>query len=309
MTTLESRARRFPSRIGICALNLLLPGLGLVRLARNRLAALFVALQLASAALVAGGYGLIRQMPFGEWAALIGAAIVLALAAYLGSIIASWRASRTIEPRSGRAWRWYGVLAIWLVWVIVSWPAAHIARSGYHAFYIPSVSMLPTMQINDRYLADMHDGGPISRGDLVIVRLGGVDYVKRVAALPGDTIALSGGTVILNGKPITQQVVEKTRMKDDGYVVAATVSREQFPGEAKPHFVMDTGPGWLDDFAEVTLPPDRYFVLGDNRDHSMDSRLPPDADGGLGLVPRAEITGRIAFRYWRSGSGLGPGRD
>ena len=303
------RKRPILSRIGICALNLLLPGLGLVRLAHYRQASAFFMFTAAFTVALIGGYFLMETLSFKEWAALVGAVFAVLLAALLGSVAVTWRASPIVEPRAGMAWRWFGVLAIWAVSVLVAWPLPDIAHARFHGFYIPSVAMAPTLQVNDRLIADMHAIDPISRGDVVIARVNGIDYVKRVAARPGDKVALVSGQIILNGRPVAQRFVERTRVQDDWGVQKATVSREQFPGERKAHLVMDTGSSPVDNFSEVTLPAGRYLLLGDNRDHSADSRLPPGPEMGLGLVPRNAITGRVAFRYWRDGVGIGPGRD
>jgi len=309
VTTNDTIRRNAPARIGICALNLLLPGLGLVRLAGYRVAGAFFALAIASIGVMIGGYFLIERMRFGQWAAIVGTFITLNAIALLGSIASSWQSSRTLEPRSGKGWRWYWILAIWAASIAVTWSVGSLAHSRYKGFYAPAGSMLPTIEVDDRFLADMHDTDPIKRGDVVIVRSDGVDYVKRVAGLPGDTIALSEGTVVLNGNPVAQQFVDTVPVQADLGMLRGTVSREQFPGEAKPHQVMDTGPDMLDDFPEVRLQPDRYFVLGDNRDHSSDSRLPAGFESGLGLVERNAIIGRVAFRYWRDGVGVGPRGD
>lgn len=305
-STAGTKRRGILSRIGVCALNLLAPGLGLVRLARYPLGALFFLIAISSALVIYGGYFLIENMQFAEWAVLAGTFGVLLLVAYLGSIFASWRIGKTLELRTGWMWKWYGVLILWAAWVLVGWPMPDIARSRYRSFYIASISMLPTMQVNDRFLADMHNIGAIARGDVVIVHANGEDFVKRVAGIPGDRISLIDGRLLLNGKPVSRQFNGGTHAQSDWGVQQADVFQEQFPGEAKPHLVMDTGPSAIDNFAEITLPPDRYFLLGDNRDHSADSRLPPGFEEGLGLVARSSITGRVAFRYWRSGVGFGP---
>jgi signal peptidase I len=301
--------RGFLRRVGISALNLLLPGLGLVRLAHYRRAVVFFLLVFALMVILLGGYCLIEQISFGEWAAIVGAVAALNLAAYLGSIAASWRASKMIEPRTGKAWRWYGILTIWALSALLTWPVRNVAHSRYRTFYAAGAAMLPTMRVNDRFLADMHNLGTIARGQLVIVDANGESYIRRVAGLPGDRIAVNAGTVILNGKPVPQQFVRKESVQTDLGIQAGSVSRERFPGEAKSHMVMDTGPSIIDDFAEIRLPPEHYFVLGDNRDHSTDSRLSASFEAGLGPVPRKAITGRIAFRYWRKGAGIGPGSD
>jgi signal peptidase I len=307
--TENGNRRGFLRRIGISALDLLLPGLGLVRLAHYRRAVVFFLLVFASMAIILGGYCLIEQISFGEWAAIVGVVAALTLAAYLGSIAASWRASKMIEPRIGKAWRWYGILAIWALSALLSWPVRNVAHSRYRTFYAAGAAMLPTMRVNDRFLADMHDIGPITRGELVIVHANGENYMKRVAGLPGDRIAFNAGTMILNGKPVQQRLVGTVPVQTDLGLQNGSVSRERFPGEAKPHMVMDTGPSIIDDFTEIRLPPDHYFVLGDNREHSADNRLPAGLEAGSGPVPRKAITGRIAFRYWRKGSGIGPGDD
>ena len=171
--------------------------------------------------------------------------------------------------------------------------------------------MAPTLEAGDRLIADMHDIDPVRRGDVVVVRIRDMDYVKRVAGIPGDTFAIVDGKVVLNGKPVEQKFVRKYKSRnpaDDIEMADATISREQFPGEAKPHLVLDLGPRLQNNFGPVVLPPDRYFLLGDNRDDPLDSRF-PQARYGIGVASREAIICKLEFRYWRSGVGLGPGSD
>ena len=153
----------------------------------------------------------------------------------------------------------------------------------------------------------MKDGDPLTRGEVVIERTGDYDYVRRVAALPGDTIAMRNGLVVLNGNPVAQQPVGEESRSDDPLRRPAKRMREQFPGEASPHLVYDFGPTPQDEMPELTLGDDEYFRLGDNRDNSLDSRFDP-VMGGPGIVKRDRITGRVLFRYWRKGVGLAKGR-
>ena len=119
----------------------------------------------------------------------------------------------------------------------------------------------------------MKDGDPLTRGEVVIERTGDYDYVRRVAALPGDTIAMRNGLVVLNGNPVAQQPVGEESRSDDPLRRPAKRMREQFPGEASPHLVYDFGPTPQDEMPELTLGDDEYFLLGDNRDNSLDSRV------------------------------------
>ena len=140
------------------------------------------------------------------------------------------------------------------------------------------------------------------------------DYIKRVVALPGDRIAVRGGQIILNGEPVPQEVEPairipvdlnspcseydypgmRTRTADGEMVCEMPVFRETLPNGAT-YLVIDHTDQMLDDFDEMTVPADHVFVMGDNRDHSADSRASVAAQGLGGPVPLENIGGRAEF--------------
>ncbi|KAA0072844.1 signal peptidase I [Tardiphaga sp. P9-11] len=184
-------------------------------------------------------------------------------------------------------------------------------------FYVPSASMEPTLLIGDALLATKFPYGystaslPIhvsfpetgrvfattpKRGDVVVFRWPGDRsqvWVKRVIGLPGDRVELRGGQVWLNGIA--------TSVKSDGIGAA-----EDDSGGSEPaHRYVETLPGGvshpifklrdngrLDNTAEVVVPADHLFVMGDNRDNSADSRVPV-SQGGVGLLPMDNLVGRV----------------
>lgn len=141
---------------------------------------------------------------------------------------------------------------------------------------IPTESMLDTLLVGDYILVNRFAFGapgdlllpgqrPVERGDVVVFRFPEdpeVDFVKRVIGLPGDQVAVRGGRAVINGQPL-----------DEPYVLPENL-------------------GPFQDFGPVTVPPERFFCLGDNRDNSRDSRA-------WGFVPRSMIKGR-AFFIWFS---------
>ncbi|HEX4834756.1 MAG TPA: signal peptidase I [bacterium] len=132
------------------------------------------------------------------------------------------------------------------------------------AFYIPSGSMEPTLMINDRILVAkfLYRFEPVARGDVIVFRYPlntQRDFVKRVVGQPEDRVQLKEGVVYVN----------ENRISETGYTI-------------KPDF---------GNYGPVTVPSGQYFVLGDNRNNSEDSRF-------FGYVPRANIIGRAVFIYW-----------
>lgn len=174
----------------------------------------------------------------------------------------------------------------------------------YRTFLKSSNDMAPTMVPGDRLFVDMQSSDTPKRGDLVVIEVRKEQWLKRVAAVPGDRIAMRQGVVVLNGQDVPQTAAGNYDVTNEfGPPERARKSLEQFPGEARPHEILDLGTKWQDDFAEVLLGPGQFFLLGDNRDNSMDSRMPDQPLGELGLVRREQILGHVLYRYWRRSEG------
>ncbi|WP_423142955.1 signal peptidase I [Parablastomonas sp. CN1-191] len=157
-------------------------------------------------------------------------------------------------------------------------------------------------------------------GDIVIVVPRGRtdDLIKRVVALPGDRIAVHGGQIILNRVPVPQAVEPPvqipadpelrcdgqpcydafaqwlTRMPSGRQVYEPPTLRETLPNGAT-YLTLDTARQPWDDMGEIVVPDGHVFLMGDNRDHSADSRVPAYANGLGGPVPLSDIGGRAEF--------------
>ena len=229
-----------------------------------------------------------------------------------------------------------GFLKSLAILAILAW----ILRSLIVApFSIPSGSMLPTMMIGDYLFVSKWPygysrvsfpfgfpsfdgrifGSTPDRGDIVVF-LGpeDADVVKRVIGLPGDMIAVEGGQVILNGKPVPRERIEDVSIKispnspcrvvppavamtrpmpDGSQGCTYPAYRETLP-DGQSYTVLDqTDAGFGDSFAPVTVPQGSLFLMGDNRDDSLDSRYPVEA-GGMGLVPVDRVVGRAELAFW-----------
>ena len=155
------------------------------------------------------------------------------------------------------------------------------------------------------------------RGDVVIVTPPGTrnDYIKRVIGLPGDTLAVRGGTVILNGKPIARGALHYVDLPVDtnspcsdseyygarrpapggGYVCHLPIVTETLPG-GRHYDTVDLEPDSPgDNYPQVTIPANHVFLMGDNRDRSADSRFPLAQLGLGGPVPYENLGGRAEF--------------
>ena len=175
------------------------------------------------------------------------------------------------------------------------------------AFTIPSESMEKTLLIGDYLLVDKFcygDAGflnhvlpykKIRRGDIVVFHYPvnpAQHFVKRVVALPGDRFRLINKTVYINGAPMGESYVQHIAADREPY-------RDDFPRTDVPDFEV-TARWWqqmrkLVEDHQLIIPEGHYFVLGDNRDDSKDSRY-------WGFVPRENIIGRPLLIYWSAGN-------
>jgi len=195
------------------------------------------------------------------------------------------------EEDKDSAWRRFLGSTPFLIFVALA-VAILVKTFVIQAFYIPSESMVPTLEVGDRVFVSkfMFDGGDIARGDVIVFEnpnaaelpdrsgissvlhwLGeGVglaqpeneDFIKRVIALPGETIEIRHDVVYINGKPL-----------DEPYLTQAAKDA--------------TG-----DYPLHTVPDDALFVMGDNRGNSADSRY------GLGFVPLDKVVGKAFVLIW-----------
>lgn len=179
-------------------------------------------------------------------------------------------------------------------------------------FHVPSESMLPTLEVGDFMFANKFAYGysryslpvsverftgrvldrPAMRGDIVIFRLPRDPeqvYVKRVVGLPGDRIRMARGVLTINGEPAGLERVEDYR--------GVPQFIETLPGGVHHRVLHDPSLGPLDETAEVLVPEGHYFMMGDNRSNSLDSRVPAGL-GGVGMVPAENLVGRADFRHF-----------
>ncbi len=210
-----------------------------------------------------------------------------------------------------------------------------IFRSFFFSpFNIPSESMLPRLQDGDYLLAAKWPYGfssyslPFSvplipgrilasqpkRGDVAIFKappLHQVDYIKRVIGLPGDTVQMIGGVLHLNGVAVPKQKLpdfeipisanthcylmtfQATRA-DGTQVCRYPRFRETLPGGVS-YDVLDLGRTPQDDTLPVVVPADSLFMMGDNRDNSMDSRFAAIPGEGIGIVPQKNLVGKATI--------------
>jgi signal peptidase I len=301
---MSGAARGLPARIGIAALNLLTPGLGLLRVQRPRAAIAFLFAPVLLLGFVTCVYAFAPTLNFRAWAVLVGILLVALLLIYIGSIAMSWRASR-IAAAAGPWWsRWYGIAGVFFVFVAIG-PFLSVPALGYYrTFYTPAEAMAPTLLANDRLLASMRGAGDLGRGDIILFDVGQSIYVKRVAALPGDRIAMIDGVVILNGRPVAQRYLRTDHIQPGWQGSRARRLAERFPGEATPHEIYDTGYSQGDDMEERLVAPGHVFVLGDNRDMSADSRFSRE-EMGVEQLPVRDIRGRALFYLWGPSGRMG----
>jgi signal peptidase I len=227
--------------------------------------------------LVAFGGFILAIWPFGVLSTYVGyvisvlASLVLFLYSSLNALL------QKSEQTSLRPSKWWLLLFVPLGILSLSLEYALLGRAaGFRSFSIPSISMERTLVRGDRIIADMHYYRRHSpnRGDIVILYRDKTFLVKRVVAIGSDTIQGINGSVAVNRQVITEPYVEHSQ-----------------GGSVLPD---------LNTFGPMTIPPDEYFVMGDNRDVSYDSR-----SHDFGLVRSDTIVGKPLYIFSSSADRTG----
>ncbi|MFN3448535.1 MAG: signal peptidase I [Roseococcus sp.] len=195
--------------------------------------------------------------------------------------------------------------------------AIGIRTVAFEPFNIPSGSMIPTLLVGDYLFVSKYSYGysrhsmPFSpnlfsgriwgampeRGDVAVFKLPrdtGQDYIKRIIGLPGDRIQVIRGVLHVNGEPARREPLGPFVAEGDGPRITVQMFREFLPGGRAHLIVEQSDDGPLDNTPEFVVPAGHVFAMGDNRDNSLDSRVP----GAVGVIPVENLVGRAEFIFF-----------
>ena len=173
--------------------------------------------------------------------------------------------------------RWWLVVTLPISVLALSLTGALLTRaSGFRSFSIPSTSMEPAIRRGDRIVVDtwQYRYRRPQRPEVIIFKNEGTFFIKRVIATGGDTVEGKNKAIFVNGQLQTEGYVEHTQSSVPGHE-------------------------WLDTFGPVKIPVGKYFVIGDNRDVSLDSRSPD-----FGLVDNRSIVGKALYVFSSDREGM-----
>lgn len=188
----------------------------------------------------------------------------------------------------------------------------------YEPFNIPSGSMKPTLEIGDYLFVYKPSYGfsrysfpfgisPISegrlaaklpeRGDIIVFRKPTdtrIDFIKRLVGLPGDTIQVIEGRLYINHRLVPREPVGLKKVEENGESVNMMEYIETLPNGVVHRIYEESDDGPLDNTKEYKVPEGHYFMMGDNRDNSQDSRVMDQ----VGFVPYDNLVGRASFIFF-----------
>jgi signal peptidase I len=189
---------------------------------------------------------------------------------------------------------------------------------AYEPFNIPSGSMVPTLLVGDYLFVSKFSYGysryslpfglPLfsgriffhspERGDVVVFKLptdNSTDYIKRVIGLPGDHIQMKNGILNINGQPVPRRRIEDYLYQEgNGAILPLAQYIETLPNGVQHRIIEMSDNGPLDNTQEYVVPRGDYFMMGDNRDNSQDSRVL----SAVGYVPAENLIGKAQFIFF-----------
>jgi signal peptidase I len=207
--------------------------------------------------------------------------------------------------------------------VVVAVLIALVVRTfAFEPFNIPSGSMIPTLLVGDYLFVSKYSygysrhtvafglplfdgrvlGSPPERGDVAVFRLPrdpSQDYIKRVVGLPGDRIQIIEGVLHINGEAVEREPVDPEDVPGIADVELGQVYLETFPNGHR-HYIRElSDTSRWDNTGVYTVPDGHYFMMGDNRDASQDSRVvTPGGRVEVGFVPEENLVGRADFLWF-----------
>jgi signal peptidase I len=198
--------------------------------------------------------------------------------------------------------------------------AIGIRTIAFEPFNIPSGSMIPTLLVGDYLFVSKYSYGysrfslpwPLSsidwsgrvfntlptRGDVAVFKLPSdtsIDYIKRVIGLPGDHVQMRDGNLYINGTLVPRTPDGQCAADDDGVPMVASKYIETLPNGVRHPICKMTNEGEQNNTPDFLVPPNRVFVMGDNRDNSLDSRF---MTRGVGFVPLENLVGRAELIFF-----------
>jgi signal peptidase I len=222
----------------------------------------------------------------------LAVSVLASVGVWIFGMMDAWRTARTLAGHVARPWQSLATYVLVLVLcqaialpLLIMSVREHLVES----FYVPSTSMEPGVLKGDVFFADKRYNCPhcklgVARGDIALFASPNDRtqiHIKRIIALPGDTVAVRGRLVTVNGKALSSKIAPE---HEDGQMVESWGERKwQVAWLALPIAPPD---------ADLTVPPGHVFVLGDNRSNSLDSR-------NFGTVPLTDVVGK-ARQVWFS---------
>lgn len=269
MTIGEATTTRRLTPVWAFLASIFILGLGLIYVGKLRFAIASVAAFYGVVALFSWTR-LIVSAPYGCWSAAGVLLLIIAVTA-TGAAVVAIRSS-LVPALSYNRWFFY---LLWILVVVALSLSAYRFRErvfGYGTYAVPSVSMSPTVEKGEYFIADTwrYPAHQPMEGEIVVLELAdgtGVRYLKRIVGLPGDRIEIRDRVLYRNGEPV-----------DEPYV--RPLDAVHFYGR---------------DFGIATVEAGNVFVLGDNRDNSKDSR-------SWGTIPINQLRGRAQFLWFSKGT-------
>jgi len=284
-----SQRARWPRALWAGLLSLVLPGLGQIY---GRAWRRGIVLYLAVLALTLSWNAVTWIVPPTPGAVIASAVALLFVP--LAIAIDAFRRVSSQSMAAPRPWyrsTWVAAIVMIAINIGLQLGGMDLYSPGWRSFHIASASNMPTLSVSDYVLADTrHPGAVPAYGDIVVFRTPHdpkVDYVKRVVGLPGDRVQLREGILYLNGKPVPRE-------PDDGAPRLSDLMRyrETLP-DGRPYMILETSQSAAESTVEFNVPAGFFFVLGDNRGNSLDSRYKD-----FGYIPMANFIGTVRTIYW-----------